>query len=289
MPPAPPIAAGPEEGLRVSSAAYQFIADLIYEHSRIDLGSEKHALVASRLGKRLRQLGLGCVDEYCKRLRGPQGEDELGLLVDLLSTNHTMFFREREHFDFMTGTILPEWHQRLVLARRPLRVWSAASSSGEEGYTISIVISEFLRSHGALQWELHGTDISTRVLEKARNAIYQGDALKQLPSPEILRRYFQRGVGEYEGRYRVRPELRQHATFHHLNLFQPQYPFPPGFQIIFCRNVMIYFDTESQQHLIDRLTQNLAPGGYLLVGHSESLLAVKHSLKQVRPSIYRRE
>jgi chemotaxis protein methyltransferase CheR len=269
----------------ISPEAYQFIADMVYEHSRIRLGPDKQALVTGRLTKRLRHLKLDTFEEYCAYLQSPGGAPELGPLVDLISTNHTNFFREIQHMEFLRDHILPEWLPRVVKSRNPLRVWSAACSSGEEPYTIAIVLAEYARQHGALAWQIEASDISSRVLEHAQKGMYDVDRVK-VPEPEWLPRYFQKGTGNYEGFYRVKDSLRQSVKFHRLNLFEPNYPVAASQHVIFCRNVMIYFDTATQQELVTRLIGQLATGGYMIVGHSESLLGVRHSLKTIKPGIY---
>ena len=276
----------PQEQL--SAEAYECIAQLVYKHSRIRLGPDKQALVAGRLSKRLRQLGLSHFKQYCQLLESPRGAEELGPLVDFISTNHTHFFREMAHLDFLRDHALPEWVPRLIQRREPLRVWSAACSSGDEPYTLAIVLAEYARTHGAMTWKIEATDISARILEKAREGIYPADRIR-VPEPELLPRYFQKGVGENEGQYRVKDVLRQAITFRQLNLLEGQFPLARDQHVIFCRNVMIYFDQETQQQLVTKLTEQLAPGGYFMVGHSESLLGIRHTLKQVKPAIYRRE
>ena len=266
----------------LTDADYEFLRRLVYEHSRINLGSDKRALVSARVAKRLRALKIGSYHDYCQRLKTEPGGDELGHLVDVISTNHTHFFREEKHFDWLRSVLLPQW-SLCHNARDAFRAWSAASSSGEEPYTLAIVLAEFFGLEG--NWTIDATDISTRVLARAGQAIYDAEKLAPVP-PELLRRYFQRGVGQWEGSFRVREPLRQHVRFQHLNLFQPQYPFNQRFQLIFCRNVMIYFDRPTQETLIGKLTEQLEPGGHLLVGHSESLSGIRHSLRQLQPAIY---
>ena len=150
------------------------------------------------------------------------------------------------------------------------------------------MLAEYVRNHGSMAWEVEATDISTRILVRASAGIYPADRVK-LPSPELLHRYFQKGTGDNDGLYRVKAVLRQGITFRHLNLLDPSYPVAADQDVIFCRNVMIYFDQETQQQLVTNLVRQLAPGGYLIVGHSESLLGVRHGLKQVEPGTYRRD
>ena len=270
---------------QITDGDYDFICRVVYDRSRIHLGREKKTLVGSRLAKRLRQLHLVDYHEYCGLLRSPEGEDELRFLIDRISTNHTHFFREMKHFEFLRDIALPLWVAAHPGRKEPLRLWSAASSSGEEPYSLAIWLAEHLAPAASDRWQIQATDISTRVLDLARQAVYHTDRLQGI-SPPLLRRYFQRGVGEREGDFRVKEGLRQRVLFHHLNLLQPDYPFTSAFDIIFCRNVMIYFDKPTQEDLVRRLTQKLVPGGYLMVGHSESLSGIKHSLRLVQPAIY---
>jgi len=263
---------------------YDYLCRLIYERSRIHLGPDKRVLVTSRLAKRLRHHGFGDYGEYCELLRSPRGEEELQFLIDQISTNHTHFFRELKHFDFLRETTIPKW-QAEALRTEPFRIWSAASSTGEEAYSIAIHLAEHFAPAESGRWQIEGTDISTRVLEVAQRGIYEEERLTSV-APDVLRRHFQRGANQWAGRYRLKDELRRRVNFQHLNLLEGNYPFMRPFDIIFCRNVMIYFDRPTQETLVRLLTEKLAPGGHLLVGHSESLSGVKHALKLVRPAIY---
>jgi chemotaxis protein methyltransferase CheR len=264
---------------------FDFIRSLVYERSRINLGPDKRELVSARLGKRLRATNLTTVGEYCTLLRSAGAEQELANLIDVISTNHTFFFREGAHFDFLRAQAVPEMSARAGAERwQRFNVWSAASSSGEETYSIAMTLASCLTNW---PWHVEGTDISHRILEKAQAAIYRDETVNRLP-PEIVRAHFQRGFGPQEGTYRVRSALRDHVTFRQLNLLEGEPPFKEPFQVIFCRNVMIYFDRATQEELVARLTRRLVPGGYLFVGHAESLTAVRHSLKSIRPSIYQR-
>ena len=272
---------------KLSTESYRTLAALVYQHSRIRLGPDKQSMLANRLRKRLRVLGLTCYDEYCRVLNSARGPDEIEQLVDLISTNHTRFFREPEHFTFLTSRILPELVSRLAAAGSPLRAWSAAASSGEEPYTLAIVLAEYFREHPQVEWQIEASDISHRMLDHARQGIYPLDTWHEL-APELLRRYFQRGVGDRAGKFRVKAELRNRVRFHRINLFQAEYPVPREQHVIFCRNVMIYFDPPSRATLVQKLTRQLASGGFLFIGHSESLLGIRHDLKSVRQSVYRK-
>jgi chemotaxis protein methyltransferase CheR len=270
--------------ITLSPEAYQFLTELVYERSRIRLGPDKQAMVVFRLTKRLRQLNLESFEEYCDLLQTGDGA-ELEMLVDFISTNHTRFFREMEHFEYLENTALPELSQRLAKGE-PLRIWSSACSSGQEPYSIAIVLAEYFRLNPDRMWRVEATDISTRMLERARKGVYPLEDVR-LPGQGLLQRYFQKGIGEYEGQCRVKEPLRQRVVFHHLNLLEGNYPVAKPQHIIFCRNVMIYFDQPTQQELINRLVEYIAPDGWLIVGHSESLLGSHHALQPVIPGVYR--
>jgi len=271
----------------LSTEAYRALSALVYQHSHIRLGPDKQPMLANRLRKRLRALGLVSYDAYCAVLRSEHGAEEIEQLVDLISTNHTRFFREPEHFTFLTNRILPEVVPRLAAEGSSLRVWSAAASSGEEPYTMAIVLADYFRAHASFDWQVEASDISHRMLDQAERGIYPLDPRHALP-PELLRRYFQRGVGDHAGNCRVKAELRERVRFRRVNLFQAEYPVPREQHVIFCRNVMIYFDPSSRATLVQKLTRQLAPGGFLVIGHSESLLGIRHNLESVRQSIFRR-
>ncbi len=265
---------------------FEFIRKLVYERSRICLDGGKREMVSARLGKRLRATQLSSVTEYCDLLRSGSADEELAHLIDAISTNHTFFFRENAHFDFIRDTVVPEMLQRNKAERWPrFLAWSAACSSGEEPYSLAITLQEALGA--SWDWHIQCTDISHRIPAKAQQGIYREDIVGKMPAPQV-RQYFQEGIGPQAGNYRVRAEIRRHLSFHQLNLLEGDSPMNERFHVIFCRNVMIYFDRTTQEQLIERLTRRLLPGGYLLVGHSESLTAIKHTLQAVRPATYRR-
>jgi chemotaxis protein methyltransferase CheR len=272
---------------RLSAEAYRTLASLVHQHSHIRLGPDKQPMLANRLRKRLRTLGLSSYDEYCALLRSAQGPNEIEQLVDLITTNHTRFFREPEHFNFLTARILPDLVSHVAAEGSPLRIWCAAGSSGEEPYTLAIVLAEYFREHPSVEWHIEASDISHRMLEHAQRGIYPLDA-RHVLAPELLRRYFQRGVNVRAGQCRVKTELRQRVHFQRINLFQPEYPVARDQHVILCRNVMIYFDPPSRATLVQKLSRQLAPGGYLFIGHSESLLGVRHDLESVRQSVFRK-
>ncbi len=273
------------DAIQLADRDYDFLCRLVYERSRIHLGPDKRTLVTSRLAKRLRQLQLPDYHDYCELLRSPAGEEELRFLIDRISTNHTHFFREVKHFDFLREKVLPQWRASANDKKEMFRVWSAACSSGEEPYSLAIHLAEHLAPAGSNTWQIEASDISTRVLEAAERGVYDAEKLAGI-NQELWRRHFQKGMSDWQGHFRIKEDLRRRVAFHHLNLLEGNYPFARPFDVIFCRNVMIYFDRPTQEELIGYLAERLLPGGYLMVGHSESLSGVKHSLRLVQPAIY---
>jgi chemotaxis protein methyltransferase CheR len=264
---------------------FEFIRGLVYERSRINLGPDKRELVSARLGKRLRATNLTSLGDYCQLLKSPGADEELANLIDVISTNHTFFFREGAHFDFLREHAVPEMAARAKAESwGRFNVWSAACSSGEEPYSIAMTLADCLP---AWPWRIAATDISHRILAKAKAGIYREETVSRL-RPDLVRTHFQRGFGPQEGNYRVKSSLGERVSFHQLNLLEGEPPFGEAFQVIFCRNVMIYFDRPTQEELVARLTRRLVPGGYLFVGHAESLTNIRHTLRTVRPAIYQR-
>ena len=209
---------------------------------------------------------------------GEGAQEELQLMVDLLTTNETYFFREEKHFEYLVDTILAQHSQG-----RPFDVWSAASSTGEEIYTIAMVLAENLGIDAS--WTVTGSDISRRVLSVAEQGLYWQDRTRGLPTG-YLKKYCMRGVGENEGRFLIAPELRRHTRFMQVNLNE-SLPNIGKCNVIFLRNVMIYFDAETKRQVVERLVQKLQPRGYLIIGHSESLNGITDRVKLVQPTIYR--
>ncbi|OHE71506.1 MAG: hypothetical protein A2007_05390 [Verrucomicrobia bacterium GWC2_42_7] len=272
----------------ITQEEYDFIRQFVYEKSRINLGPHKKELVMARLSKRLRALNLTTYKEYLTYLKDISHKEEITHLIDAISTNHTFFFRETIHFDFLTSVILPEFVKKAGGGMRTFRVWSAASSTGEEPYSIGIILSDYFLSHPHIQWALEGTDISTTALGAAKEGIFSEEKVKQLSS-DIIDRYFKKCSETKEGFYQAKPPLRAKMNYRAQNLLKPPYPFHEPFDVIFCRNVMIYFDRQTQQELVSYLVPHLRSGGYLMIGHAESLAGISHTLKIVKPTIYRKE
>lgn len=258
---------------------FVWIRDYLYKHAGIVLNDTKQAMVAGRLDKRLRHHGLGNYSDYFGLFDTPGFENETIMAIDLLTTNETYFFREPKHFDFLVSQILPK-----QIAGKQFRLWSAASSSGEEAYTLAMLLADHPKSQ---QWEILGTDISTRILEKARRGLYPMNAVEKIPL-SLLKKYCLKGSGEYDGFLLMDQALRKRVRFIHANLIS-NLPDLGLFEVIFLRNVMIYFDQETKQRLLERITQFLRPGGYFFISHSESLNGMKTDLQMVGPSIYRKK
>jgi chemotaxis protein methyltransferase CheR len=264
---------------------FDFIRTLVYDRSRISLSADKRELVSARVSKRLRATRIASLAEYCRLLQSPDAEEEQRHLIDAIATNHTFFFRENAHFEFLAATVVPEMMARLPAERRSrLDLWSAACSTGEEPYSMAMTLLRRLPPTG---WHIEATDISHRVIDRALAGIYPADAVGALDR-ELQRAHFQRGFGPQEGFFRIKGPARENVSFHYLNLLAGEPPFRDPFHVIFCRNVMIYFDRPTQEELVARLARRLVPGGYLFVGHAESLTNIRHGLRSVRPAIYQK-
>jgi chemotaxis protein methyltransferase CheR len=273
-----------ETGPTLTDRDLQAIIRLVRDRSGISLHDGKRALVVARLQRRLRACGLTSFGDYVRRLERDRQGDELVCLIDAIATNHTSFFREPQHFVMLRERIVPDWLRRP--GRPVLQGWSAACSSGEEPYTLAITLLEALAAQAHGRVRLLASDISTKVLAQARTGVFKADRVQGL-SPDLLPRYFERGLGAQDGFVRVRQPVRDLIEFTRLNLIS-ETPHGRQFDFIFCRNVMIYFDRLAQQQVVDMLVRHLVPGGYLFVSHAESLNGVTHRLEWVAPAVYRR-
>lgn len=263
----------------ISDGEFAQFQGLLKRLAGISLSSAKKALVCGRLSKRIRHYGLNSYGDYFSLLTSGREPQELQIALDLLTTNETYFFREPKHFDFLRDRVLP--------ARRAgamFRVWSAACSSGEEPYSIAMLLADRL---GEALWEIVASDISTRVLERARSGQYAQERAENIPQ-NYLRSYCLKGIGRQEGTFIIDRQLRGKINFMQINLNEPL-PRLGDFDVVFLRNVMIYFDLETKRKVVQRLAATIKPGGYLLIGHSESLNGVTEELRPVAPSVYRKE
>lgn len=264
--------------ISLKSDEFAWIKKYLYNQAGIVLSDGKQALVTGRLERRLRHQGLTSYREYFRLLGQPGYEQETTMAIDLLTTNETYFFREPKHFEFLQQQFFPN-----QTSGRPLRVWSAASSSGEEAYTLAMLLAEHSKT---AQWEIIGTDISQRILEKARRGLYPLSATEKIPL-FLLKKYCLKGSGDYDGFFLIDGMLRDRVKFLFANLIE-NLPNLGRFDLIFLRNVMIYFDQPTKQRLISRIQHYLHPGGYFFVSHSESLTGIQCDLKMITPSIYRK-
>ncbi len=266
------------------------ICKYIYEKARINLGKNKMELVRARFGKVIRQRNMSGFKEYFAWMQSDTTGEALREVMNAISTNLTSFFRENEHFQFLASTLIPKLEQsgNRVGGKIRLRGWSAGCSTGEEVYTMSMTISESVTRMEEWDVKLLATDIDTEVVAHGQRGVYLKDRVNGIP-PALVKKYLN-SVTDEKGKpaYQMRPELRKMITFRHLNLFS-EWPFRNKFNFIFCRNVMIYFDRPTQEALINRYYDNLAPGGYLFIGHSESLSGVNHRFEYVKPTIYMRK
>jgi len=269
------------------NADFERLRALIYSETGIHLGPEKKTMLEIRLRRRLRNLNVSTFGEYCTRVFEPEGRArELVHLIDVVTTNKTDFFREAGHFDYLTSKALPDLAARYG-SDRTCRIWSAGCSTGEEPYTIAMALSEYAETRPGFRFRVLATDISTSVLEKARMGIFRAELVRPVPA-EMRRKYFMRSRDRGSDLMRVVPELRSTIDFRRLNFMEHDFGLPEAQEVIFCRNVIIYFDRQTQVRLLARLVAELVPGGYFFAGHSESLQGMNLPLEPVAPSSYRK-
>ncbi len=272
--------------MAISDREFEMMRELIHRRFGINLTDQKRSLLVSRLQKYLREQGFASFQSYFEHLTGDKSERALSDLVDRVSTNHTFFNREKDHFDYFLHTALPATVAKLrKLGRRDLRIWCAACSSGEEAYMLLMLVHEYLGAEYA-QWDagILATDISERVLAIATAGIYPEERVASLPEA-LRRKYFQRLP---DGQWKVLDSLRKEATFRRFNLMNERFPFKHAFHIIFCRNVMIYFDQPTRETLVRKFHQCSEAGGYLFIGHSETLGREQTLYKYLLPAAYQK-
>ncbi|MBR0686347.1 protein-glutamate O-methyltransferase CheR [Bradyrhizobium manausense] len=280
----------PPSADRLTDREFAQIARLVTDHVGIKLPPAKRTMVEGRLRRRTRHLGHGSLSAYCAYLFDQGGlREEFTYLIDAVTTNKTDFFREAEHFSCLEHEIMP----KLLKLRRPgerptIKLWSAASSTGAEAYTMAMVMADVAERITGLSFEILGTDISTEVLTQARLAIYPKDMIAPVP-PSMRDRYVMFGsVSSRQAEVRIVPELRRKVRFARLNLMDERYPFDCEMDVIFVRNVLIYFDKPTQEAVAGRLASHLRPGGFLIFGHSESVIGSSLPLRQCAPAVFQR-
>ncbi len=274
----------------LSHRDFQRISTLIGDEVGIKLPPAKRVMVEGRLRKRVRALGFANFSEYCTHLFDKEGMDkEFVHLVNAVTTNKTDFFREPEHFDLLENRLVPELIAERRGERMPvIKVWSAAASTGAEAYTIGMVMNDLAAQRGDFRYAILGTDISTSVLAQAERAVYAEEMVSPVPAAKLSRYVmFARRPGP-RPEVRIVPELRRHTQFARLNLMDDSYPFDKDVDVIFLRNVLIYFDKRDQEAVINRLVGHLRPRGYLILGHSESMIGTSITMRQVAPAVFQR-
>ena len=259
-----------------SDREFQLYQKLIFERLGIFLPEQKKALLGNRLWKRLKACNFEGFSEYYRYILSAQGRNELDTALELVTTNETYFFREQKNFDFLRDSILAK-----ISSGKKIRIWSAAASTGEEPYSIAML----LRDRCVGEWELLCSDVNNTVLAQAQRGVYPDARVENIPD-NYLQRFCRKGVGPQEGHVRVVSELREKVEFFQLNLNEP-FPDLGRFDVVFLRNVLIYFETETKRKVLERIARTLNPGGYLFVGHSESLHGISEHFTAVKPAIYR--
>ena len=267
--------------IALSEKQFSKISQLVHKICGINLQHGKEELVKARLLKRIKLLNLNGFEDYLKYIENDHTGQELNQMIDLLTTNKTSFFREPNHFDYLRLQVFP----RLMNAKK-IRIWSVGCSSGEEPFSIAILLREYLPDIDQMDVRILATDISTRVLTKAREAIYSSESLQSIPK-SLLNKYFTRDQNISSSNYKVKDHIRKMIRLARLNLME-NWPMSGPFDIIFCRNVMIYFDKPTQQALNNRFWNILKSDGYLFIGHSESMMGLKHRFQYLHPAIYQK-
>jgi chemotaxis protein methyltransferase CheR len=278
------------EAPALSDREFVLLRGLIEREAGIHLSSAKKALVVSRLSRRLRALGLHSFGAYFELVSSPGGADELVAMLDAISTNETSFFRESKHFESLQHEVLPRWRQEATAGKRSryVRAWSAGCSTGEEPYSLAMVLLMHLPPSAGWQIDILATDLSTRVLDRARAGVWPIEKAEAIPG-EYRRAFMLRGVGDKDGTFKAGPELRKVLRFARLNLHADSYALPRDYDMVFCRNVLIYFDQEARARITSRLISHLQPEGYLFLGHAETLHTESPTdLVTIIPTVYGR-
>ncbi len=263
--------------MELSGKSFQNFSDFIYTKTGICMDKGKESLVTSRIGKRMRKLEMNSFDDYLKFIKEERNENEMVEMIDAISTNITHFFRESEHFDY-ASKVFSKWLDR---GQKKFRFWSAASSTGEEPYSLAMTLAEVMHGESA-DIKILATDISTRVLSLAKNGVYEKSRVAAIPKE--YKKYFSSTPDKEQ--IQVTDEIRNRVTFSRINLSSPPFPMRGPFDMVFCRNVMIYFDNTVRTRLINDIYRLLKPGGIFFVGHSESLSSINHQFKYLKPAVY---
>ena len=273
--------------LSVSPALFRKFQKLVYSETGIWLGNSKTALLCGRLYRRLMTLGIPTLESYYDCVSAPDGHEERARMIDAITTNETRFFREPKQFDFLVQQVFPRWQADAAqgLRSKRVRIWSAGCSSGEEPYSLAMLLARHLSAEDGWDVKILATDISNRVLEKARMGIYDSERSSDIPK-DLLRSFMLRGFNDRQGQMKVQVSIQQMVDFRRLNLSQEPYPVEGPYDAILCRNVLIYFDAASKQKVVANLVSHLAADGFLFVGHAENLTSLSAELNSIEPTIY---
>ncbi len=276
------------KAVSLSDADFRTLSRYIESELGIRMPPSKKALLESRLAKRLRIYGLEDYADYIDFVFSDgEGRGELINMIDAITTNKTDFFRESDHFGFLADTILPEFAETQARRGRELHIWSAGCSTGEEPYTIAMVVADYCQRAGMIPHRIVASDLSTKVLETGRAAVYEEERASVVP-PDWKRRFMLRGKGDQSGFVRMKSEIRARVEFMRINFMEPNYPVPRDFDVVFCRNVIIYFERKTQETMLERIAGHMRKGGYLILGHSETLAGMRLPLESVATTVYRR-
>ena len=271
--------------IALSDEEFTKLRDLVYKISGISLSETKRELVISRFSRRLKALKLKSFSDYHNLLVSPSGFTEVQNFINSITTNKTDFFREAHHFDFLVSKIIPAL---LTKNKRIVKIWSAACSTGEEPYTIAMVMSKHFVEKYNIPVKILATDIDTNVLTVASKGVYDSSIVSVLPE-EYMKKYFLRGKDESNGLYKVKDFVRKMVTFKQLNFVATDYPISTTFDVIFCRNVIIYFNPETKRRVVNKLYRYLNPGGYIMMGHSETLFDMVDGLTYLKNTVYQKK
>jgi len=276
-------------GIPMPGREFRLLSELIHARCGIKMPPSKKTMLESRLMKRLRVLGMDSYKRYCDYLLSPEGmENELVHMIDVVTTNKTDFFREPEHFSFLLGRVVPEIYERYRRqgVEREIRIWSAGCSTGEEPYSLAMALEEYASNNRCPGCSILATDISTSVLARAEAGVYDYDKTEPVPM-EMLKKYFLKSSDPEQRLVMAGPFLKERVRFRRLNFMDAAFGMRERFDVIFCRNVLIYFDKKTQEAMINRLCQHIYPGGYLFIGRSETLTGMDTPLSLVVPTVYR--
>lgn len=272
---------------QLSLEDFNKLSNFIYKESGIKMPQVKRIMLQSRLQKRLKELNMTSFKDYCEYVFSREGlNSEIIHMLDVVSTNKTDFFREPVHFDFLTSHVLPEFVASSK-PNKPFKVWSAGCSSGEEPYTIALVLYEFFENYPNYNFSIFGTDISTKILQNAVNAVYKEERVACIPL-ELKRKHLLRSKDRTNPTVKIGAHLRNKVRFDRVNFMDDYYNISDYFDVVFCRNVLIYFDRETQESVINKICTKILPGGYFFLGHSESILNMSVPLRQIKPTIFQR-